>query len=122
MVVKSICVMTLSDEWNNFMERLNCKKESEVWENDENILQLRHWVSLRGQTLCRTGNALFSPVNSLSVFSLLLIVNSAAVRGMMYYRRALKLQAFLDMASETGKLIYLSTRHVKPLRVNRLTG
>ncbi|KAH7566057.1 hypothetical protein JRO89_XS08G0076000 [Xanthoceras sorbifolium] len=64
------------DEWNNFMERLNCKKESEVWESDENILQLRHWVSLRGQTLCRT------------------------VRGMMYYRRALKLQAFLDMASE----------------------
>lgn len=114
--------MTLSDEWNNFMERLNCKKESEVWENDENILQLRHWVSLRGQTLCRTGNVLFSPVNSLSVFSLLLIVNSAAVRGMMYYRRALKLQAFLDMASETGKLIYLSTRHVKPLRVIRLTG
>ncbi|KAA8531070.1 hypothetical protein F0562_005779 [Nyssa sinensis] len=65
------------DEWNNFMERLNCKKESEVWENEENILQLRHWVSLRGQTLCRT------------------------VRGMMYYRRALKLQAFLDMASES---------------------
>ncbi|XP_075081042.1 callose synthase 5-like [Nicotiana tabacum] len=64
------------DEWNNFMERLGCKKESEVWENDENILQLRHWASLRGQTLCRT------------------------VRGMMYYRRALKLQAFLDMASE----------------------
>ncbi|EXB36810.1 Callose synthase 5 [Morus notabilis] len=65
-----------ADEWNNFMERLNCKKDSEIWENDENILQLRHWVSLRGQTLCRT------------------------VRGMMYYRRALKLQAFLDMANE----------------------
>ncbi|KAF6137877.1 hypothetical protein GIB67_014006 [Kingdonia uniflora] len=65
------------DEWDNFMERLNCKKESEVWENEENILHLRHWVSLRGQTLCRT------------------------VRGMMYYRRALKLQAFLDMASES---------------------
>ncbi|KAJ3679540.1 hypothetical protein LUZ60_017551 [Juncus effusus] len=64
------------DEWNNFMERINCTKESEVWENDENVLQLRHWASLRGQTLCRT------------------------VRGMMYYRRALKLQAFLDMASE----------------------
>ncbi|KAK9991306.1 hypothetical protein SO802_026291 [Lithocarpus litseifolius] len=64
------------DEWNNFMERLNCKRVSEIWENEENILQLRHWVSLRGQTLCRT------------------------VRGMMYYRRALKLQAFLDMASE----------------------
>ncbi|PON36082.1 Glycosyl transferase [Parasponia andersonii] len=65
------------DEWNNFMERINCKEESELWENEENILQLRHWVSLRGQTLCRT------------------------VRGMMYYRRALKLQAFLDMANES---------------------
>ncbi|XP_073010773.1 callose synthase 5-like [Typha latifolia] len=65
------------DEWNNFMERINCKRESEVWENEENVLQLRHWASLRGQTLCRT------------------------VRGMMYYRRALKLQAFLDMASES---------------------
>ncbi|KAM0918457.1 hypothetical protein ACQ4PT_008980 [Festuca glaucescens] len=65
------------DEWNNFMERINCKRESEVWANEENILQLRHWASLRGQTLCRT------------------------VRGMMYYRKALKLQAFLDMASES---------------------
>lgn len=65
------------DEWKNFLERLNCKNESEVWENEENILHLRHWVSLRGQTLCRT------------------------VRGMMYYRRALKLQAFLDMADES---------------------
>ncbi|TKY73835.1 Callose synthase 5 [Spatholobus suberectus] len=64
------------DEWNNFMERLDCKKDSEMWEKDENILQLRHWASLRGQTLSRT------------------------VRGMMYYRRAIKLQAFLDMANE----------------------
>lgn len=64
------------DEWNNFMERIECKKDGEIWENEEHILQLRHWVSLRGQTLCRT------------------------IRGMMYYRRALKLQAFLDMADE----------------------
>ncbi|XP_071914345.1 callose synthase 5 [Coffea arabica] len=64
------------DEWNNFLERLNCN-EYEVWENEENILQLRYWASLRGQTLSRT------------------------VRGMMYYRRALKLQAYLDMASES---------------------
>ncbi|MFS7969887.1 putative 1,3-beta-glucan synthase [Helianthus anomalus] len=64
------------DEWENFMERINCKEDVDIFENDENILQLRHWVSLRGQTLCRT------------------------VRGMMYYRRALKLQAFLDMATE----------------------
>lgn len=58
------------------MERLNCKKESEVWGSEENVLHLRHWASQRGQTLSRT------------------------VRGMMYYRRALKLQAFLDMATE----------------------
>uniref|UniRef100_A0A0D9WML4 1,3-beta-glucan synthase n=1 Tax=Leersia perrieri TaxID=77586 RepID=A0A0D9WML4_9ORYZ len=65
------------DEWNNFLERIGCQRESEVWGNEENVLQLRHWASLRGQTLCRT------------------------VRGMMYYKRALKLQAFLDMASES---------------------
>ncbi|ESQ51131.1 hypothetical protein EUTSA_v10022518mg [Eutrema salsugineum] len=64
------------DEWTNFLERLGCKDETAVLESEENILQLRHWVSLRGQTLFRT------------------------VRGMMYYRRALKLQAFLDMATE----------------------
>ncbi|KAL0449818.1 UNVERIFIED_CONTAM: Callose synthase 5 [Sesamum latifolium] len=46
------------DEWNNFMERLNCKG-SEIWENEENILQLRHWASLRGQTLSRTVIHLF---------------------------------------------------------------
>ncbi|XP_042433092.1 callose synthase 5-like [Zingiber officinale] len=68
------------DEWNNFVERINCKHEGEVWSNEENVLQLRHWASLRGQTLCRT------------------------VRGMMYYRRALKLQAFLDMAPESDIL------------------
>nr|XP_017248464.1 PREDICTED: callose synthase 5-like isoform X2 [Daucus carota subsp. sativus] len=67
------------DEWDNFIERLNCK-ECELWDTEENILQLRHWASLRGQTLCRT------------------------IRGMMYYRRALKLQAFLDMAKESEML------------------
>lgn len=47
-------MLILLDEWDNFIERLNCK-ENEIWDNEENILQLRHWVSLRGQTLCRTG-------------------------------------------------------------------
>lgn len=37
------------------MERINCKEDAEIFESDESILQLRHWVSLRGQTLCRTG-------------------------------------------------------------------
>ncbi|GJY68520.1 callose synthase 5 [Tanacetum coccineum] len=78
--------IALSDEWENFMERVNCKEDSEIFESDERILQLRHWVSLRGQTLYRT------------------------VRGMMYYRRALKLQAFLDIASEKRKENFLSAR------------
>lgn len=42
------------------MERLDCKKDSEIMEKDEHILQLRHWASLRGQTLCRTGDNGFS--------------------------------------------------------------
>lgn len=91
------------------MERINCKRESEVWANEENVLQLRHWASLRGQTLCRTGNC-FTHIsischllynNNISLVSSFL----RTVRGMMYYRRALKLQAFLDMASESGMLL-----------------
>lgn len=48
-----IIIFLLLDEWDNFIERLGCK-ESELWDTEENILQLRHWASLRGQTLCRT--------------------------------------------------------------------
>ena len=70
----AIMLWFLLDEWNNFLERINCKNDSEVWETEENILQLRHWVSLRGQTLCRTGILrffyyFFLPSNSLSFFS-----------------------------------------------------
>ncbi|KAL5539883.1 hypothetical protein UlMin_043582 [Ulmus minor] len=67
------------DEWQNFLERVGCNEEelkgSE--ELDEQLrLELRLWASYRGQTLTRT------------------------VRGMMYYRKALELQAFLDMARD----------------------
>ncbi|GJY02099.1 callose synthase 3 [Tanacetum coccineum] len=64
------------DEWNNFLERMNCRTEDELKELDELEVQLRLWASYRGQTLTRT------------------------VRGMMYYRKALELQAFLDMAKD----------------------
>nr|GEV80223.1 callose synthase 3 [Tanacetum cinerariifolium] len=64
------------DEWNNFLERMNCRTEDELKELDELEVQLRLWASYRGQTLRRT------------------------VRGMMYYRKALELQAFLDMAKD----------------------
>lgn len=100
-----IYIFILPDEWKNFLERLNCKTDSEVWQSDENILQLRHWVSLRGQTLCRTGNLCLQSLPSICFASYFLDCNTHygfTVRGMMYYRRALKLQAFLDMANEEG--------------------
>ncbi|KAK6144005.1 hypothetical protein DH2020_020825 [Rehmannia glutinosa] len=66
----------LADEWNNFLERVKCLNEDELRGSDELEEQLRLWASYRGQTLTRT------------------------VRGMMYYRKALELQAFLDMAKD----------------------
>ncbi|GMN26651.1 hypothetical protein TIFTF001_001365 [Ficus carica] len=62
------------DEWDNFLQRVNCISEEELKKSDELEEELRLWASYRGQTLTRT------------------------VRGTMYYRKALELQAFLDMA------------------------
>ncbi|CAK9325304.1 unnamed protein product [Citrullus colocynthis] len=63
------------DEWKNFLERLGYE-DMEKLKDDGRGEELRNWASFRGQTLSRT------------------------VRGMMYYREALKLQAFLDMAED----------------------
>ncbi|XP_021911742.1 callose synthase 2-like, partial [Carica papaya] len=78
------------DEWKNFLERVSCKTEEEIKGDEELEEELRLWASYRGQTLTRT------------------------VRGMMYYRKALELQAFLDMAKhedlmEGYKAIELNT-------------
>ncbi|KAI3921858.1 hypothetical protein MKX01_005547 [Papaver californicum] len=62
------------DEWNNFLERTNDVKDENG--GKEKVDLIRQWVSYRGQTLFRT------------------------VRGMMYYRQALELQCFLDMAED----------------------
>ncbi|OEL35618.1 Callose synthase 2 [Dichanthelium oligosanthes] len=64
------------DEWKNFLERVDRKNEEELREDEGLEEELRLWASYRGQTLTRT------------------------VRGMMYYRKALELQAFLDMAQD----------------------
>ncbi|CAA0808476.1 Putative callose synthase 8 [Striga hermonthica] len=65
------------DEWENFIERLGSENLDDTNEDSStNEEDLRDWASFRGQTLSRT------------------------VRGMMYYRKALKLQAFLDMAED----------------------
>ncbi|KAH9625672.1 hypothetical protein KSS87_000065 [Heliosperma pusillum] len=69
------------DEWENFLERINPSKSSGEVDFDESSsdnLELRFWVSYRGQTLART------------------------VRGMMYYRRALMLQSFLERRGLIG--------------------
>ncbi|GFQ00467.1 callose synthase 1 [Phtheirospermum japonicum] len=64
------------DEWENFLQRVGCKSEDDLKEHVKLEEELRLWASYRGQTLTKT------------------------VRGMMYYRQALELQAFLDMAKE----------------------
>ncbi|XVF20923.1 hypothetical protein REPUB_Repub12eG0045600 [Reevesia pubescens] len=51
------------DEWTNFQERMNCKPDE---------VDIRRWVSYRGQTLSRS------------------------VRGMMYYKEALELQCSME--------------------------
>ncbi|AAD30609.1 Highly similar to putative callose synthase catalytic subunit [Arabidopsis thaliana] len=64
------------DEWTNFLERVKCGNEEELRAREDLEEELRLWASYRGQTLTKT------------------------VRGMMYYRKALELQAFLDMAKD----------------------
>ncbi|KAJ1692919.1 hypothetical protein LUZ63_009617 [Rhynchospora breviuscula] len=68
------------DEWKNFLQRIDCLKSSEedIFKNSSHRLELRFWASYRGQTLART------------------------VRGMMYYRRALLLQSYLERRSLGG--------------------
>nr|KAJ0213847.1 hypothetical protein LSAT_V11C400188290 [Lactuca sativa] len=65
------------DEWENFLERIGRVNTGDVELQDSatDALELRFWVSYRGQTLART------------------------VRGMMYYRRALMLQSYLENRS-----------------------
>lgn len=58
------------DQWKNFEERIG------DCDTKEKMELIRQWVSYRGQTLSRT------------------------VRGMMYYRSALELQCFQDLAKD----------------------
>lgn len=63
------------DEWKNFLARINRDEnaqDSELYDSPRDVLELRFWASYRGQTLART------------------------VRGMMYYRKALMLQSYLE--------------------------
>ncbi|KDP44403.1 hypothetical protein JCGZ_19418 [Jatropha curcas] len=65
------------DEWKNFLARIGRDEnalETDLFDSND-ILELRFWASYRGQTLART------------------------VRGMMYYRKALMLQSYLERAT-----------------------
>ncbi|PKA50093.1 Callose synthase 10 [Apostasia shenzhenica] len=62
------------DEWENFLERIGRGESTaeSLQDSSSDTLELRFWASYRGQTLART------------------------VRGMMYYRRSLMLQDYLE--------------------------
>ncbi|XP_031502410.1 callose synthase 10 isoform X1 [Nymphaea colorata] len=66
------------DEWRNFLERIgrdDLTVDQDLQNSSSDSLELRFWASYRGQTLART------------------------VRGMMYYRKALMLQSYLEKRS-----------------------
>ena len=105
-----------ADEWNNFLQRMKCYSEEELKVSDDSEEELRLWASYRGQTLTRTGtlslslmidvclwfylNCAGTSFSSLNCRDFDIIFLQLLVRGMMYYRRALELQAFLDMAQD----------------------
>ncbi|XP_057250171.1 callose synthase 9 [Beta vulgaris subsp. vulgaris] len=63
------------DEWKNFLARIGRDEnaqETDLFDSPNDVEELRFWASYRGQTLART------------------------VRGMMYYRKALMLQTYLE--------------------------
>lgn len=50
--------LSIADEWENFLERIGrgvSTGEAELQESSSDSLELRFWVSYRGQTLARTG-------------------------------------------------------------------
>jgi callose synthase len=103
---------------------VGCSSEEELKESVDSGLkepvdfgqELRLWASYRGQTLTRTGTlslsfdvCLWFDLNyagtsfpSLNCCDFDKLFLQMPVRGMMYYRRALELQAFLDMAQDEG--------------------
>lgn len=50
-------MLSFSDEWENFLERIGKgdSGDAELQDSSTSTLELRFWVSYRGQTLARTG-------------------------------------------------------------------
>lgn len=59
MEISLTCILMLSDEWENFLERIGKgdSGDAELQESSTSALELRFWASYRGQTLARTGFA-----------------------------------------------------------------
>jgi callose synthase len=58
----------LTDEWKNFLERVERKNEEELREDEGLEEELRLWASYRGQTLTRTGMLYLLCTSSFSSF------------------------------------------------------
>jgi callose synthase len=60
-MVSHITGFYLADEWANFLERIGRGESSEddFKDSPSDTLELRFWVSYRGQTLARTGQFVF---------------------------------------------------------------
>lgn len=126
-----LCIVhfVVLDEWENFLERI--KSTADAVE-DVDSLELRFWASYRGQTLARTGSSVSKmdincdfvllfltwlskiPIyNHVPFYGFLIFCSSIwffimwfAVRGMMYYRRALLLQSYLEKRYRGGILFF----------------
>ncbi|KAL0415758.1 UNVERIFIED_CONTAM: Callose synthase 10 [Sesamum latifolium] len=85
------------DEWENFLERIGHGDggDAEFQETSTSALELRFWASYRGQTLART------------------------VRGMMYYRRALMLQSYLERRSLEEDVSYHTSFTTQGFQLSR---
>jgi callose synthase len=83
-----------------------CCENRKSLEDENKSEELRSWASYRGQTLGRTGSVfvLFSKLDFYVILRhfVIIAIIFVTVRGTMYYREALKLQAFLDMAEDEG--------------------
>lgn len=111
--------MLISDEWDNFLERIGRGQstgDADLQESSSDALELRFWASYRGQTLARTGQEfkwpatiliLFFPSFVIFIFICIYSLALNLVRGMMYYRRALMLQSYLERKASGGVYLVL---------------
>lgn len=56
--IENLGIISLADEWKNFLARIGRDEnalETELFDSENEILELRFWASYRGQTLARTG-------------------------------------------------------------------